>query len=67
MMEWISVKDKVPEVGEDVIVFNETFKSIEIKRRLDEDYPDHSEHNNRIAWEGIFNEIHYWMPLPPKP
>lgn len=68
-MEWINIKDKIPEVLENVIVWNGTLNQCEIQYRLNEYYEESSDLKNKYAWneQGIFNNIEYWMPLPNQP
>lgn len=72
-MEWISVKDRFPEIEERVLVYQKGGVSggneVDITYRTHEYYPDEKEINNRIAWhdQGICNNIHFWMPLPEPP
>ena len=68
-MEWISVKDAVPYVNEDVLVWNGSLNTCQLTHRLDEFYPECPELHNRYVWseQGVFNEIKFWMPLPSPP
>lgn len=72
-MDWISVKDKVPAIGQRVLVYQKDGVfggyEIDIAWRDHDTYPDEEEPNNRIAWDGqgISNNIHFWMPLPERP
>jgi hypothetical protein len=67
-VEWISVKIHWPPIHEDVLVFNRG--KMEVRFRLEEEYPDDPELCNRIVWseQGICNEIEWWryLPEPPK-
>jgi hypothetical protein len=67
MSEWIHIKDKFPPIDQDVLVFNKG--RVEINCRMDENYPDDPDLRNQIVWseQGIYNEIEWWMPLPPEP
>ncbi len=61
MSEWISVKDRVPEEGERVLVYNPTCSE---KHRVDIEY-----RFDRNFWEsdGVYSYITHWMPLPEPP
>lgn len=69
MQEWISVKDRVPEIDKDVLVFDSNTKQCSVRYRLNEFYPDCDEENNKYAWndQGIINSVTHWMPLPEPP
>ena len=73
MYEWISVGDTLPPIGERVLVYQEggvySGNEIDIDIRVNENYPEEVEANNRIVWDsqGIVNDIHFWMPLPKPP
>lgn len=66
MSEWISIKDKVPPVGKEVLVYRSR-GLIEIQHRINEEYPDNIDIYNRYVWsdQGIANDITHWMPIPP--
>ena len=66
--EWIDVKDRLPKINEEVLVFLSRGK-IEIRFRLNEYYADGGDLYNRIAWsdQGVFNDVTHWMPLPEPP
>lgn len=72
-MEWISVKDRLPEIGQRVLVYQKSGvfggNEIEITYRIDEFYESSEEINNQIVWDGqgMCNDIHHWMPLPEPP
>lgn len=62
MNDWISVKDRLPEVGEHVLVFSPItgIKNDFIYRALEE---------NDAAEDMFFRSgrVTHWMPLPQKP
>ena len=68
-MEWISVKERLPEIDFNVLVYSRGRDLVYITYRLDEYYPDSIDDENKIVWDdqGIFNSITHWMPLPAKP
>ena len=68
-MEWISVKDRLPEKFQDVLIWNETLQQAEIRYLTDEIYPESKEIKDQIVWseQGITNNISHWMPLPEMP
>lgn len=67
-MEWISVKDRVPDKYQDVLVYL-TRGEIDVRYRLGEEYPDDPDVYNRYVWsdQGVANDISFWMPLPKPP
>lgn len=71
-MEWISVKERLPEPYERVLVYQEggVFggSEIDITHRWNMEF-EHEDMNNRIIWDGqgVANHIHFWMPLPKPP
>lgn len=73
MTGWINVKDKIPEIGQRVLVYQEggVFggNEIDITWRDQDIYPTDPELHNRIVWDGqgIRNYIYWWMPLPEPP
>lgn len=69
MDKWIHVKDRIPEIGIEVLVWNSNFNKVEIRYRLDEIYPSANDLHNVYVWndQGIFNEIEYWMACPDEP
>jgi hypothetical protein len=56
--EWVSVKDRLPEIGQTVMVYTETLVFAKTHYRIT-DY-------TKYGWEGATNVTH-WMPLPGKP
>lgn len=73
-MEWISVKDRLPELGEDMRT-DDLLVSI-----ISTSIHAYGEHLTTIGWfNGIkwrtimeeqgntFKKVTHWMPLPPKP
>jgi len=56
-MEWISVKDRLPEIGVEVLIY-EPGCLIQINFRDDDDYWD---------CDGVVSRITHWMPLPKPP
>jgi hypothetical protein len=69
MSNWISVEDRLPEVGVDVLVFP-------IKMHLDDDpvYTGHRVKNHagyfNYIWAGsiyLIRGVTHWMPLPEPP
>lgn len=56
MTDWISVEDKLPKNGNDVIVFTKT-DEVEIGNYYESD-----------GWlTASYGDVLYWMPLPNKP
>jgi len=57
-MEWISIKDKLPEINEEVLV-------------MDRDFMDFAYYNSEGQWidrEFIdLDDVTHWMPLPEPP
>jgi hypothetical protein len=64
-MEWISVKEKMPKVGELVIAFSpiEYFDDDD-KVFLDETFIDK---DGKVQWEWGENTVTHWIPLPEQP
>ena len=54
--EWISVKDRLPNLFENVLVFRDGKISI-----------DYNEENGWFAYDFNGKRVTYWMPLPEKP
>lgn len=64
-MEWISVKDRLPSIGENVLVYDERF--IDISIGYISDFL-----NYRKTWivdcgESVSDTVTHWMPLPEPP
>lgn len=68
MSEWIDVKDFIPEIHKDVLVYRSRGE-IEIRYRTSEEYLDCLDPYNRYVWndQGVCNDIIRWMPLPKPP
>lgn len=74
MSEWISVEDRLPEVGDRVLVFEETcfgpFQSIDEWIEYTE-MPVEFSSATIVTGHGWADsdpeEITHWMPLPPNP
>lgn len=73
-MEWISVRDRLPEFGVPVLIYNSRLNLFEVSSR--NDMPSHSFEKadgdlyKRIThpyecWDN--NEATHWMPLPEPP
>ncbi len=68
MSEWISVEDRLPDIGEFVLV---AFVLDGIHRRV----PTSARYEGRLRWlittwrhsGGTFEDITHWMPLPNPP
>ena len=63
MNNWISVKERVPEKNDDVLVYDGYNNEVDMAY-LDSDYEWISLTNNLVFHEG---DIDYWMPLPDPP
>lgn len=61
-MEWVSVKEKLPKIGQRVLVYQKDGvhggNSIDIEYRMCEDF---------WSEQGIHSDITHWMPLPTPP
>ena len=55
--EWISVKDKLPEPCQDVLVYHSGGK-IKISELF---------YNGRFCLQDLHGEVTHWMPLPAPP
>lgn len=68
MSEWISVKDRLPEVGEQVIVYRQK-KDHKSKKEICFDSIAILCHDNLVWWNSHFlgYEVTHWMPLPEPP
>lgn len=56
-MEWISVKDRLPEPNQDVL-------AIHSEGIIDINFLDHY---TGFLFENLYGEITHWMPLPEPP
>lgn len=75
-MEWISVKDKLPPINTDVLLFfdvstkNVPFDSRMqigwLYERMTSEYETEEEKKDILRWATTYNPI-YWMPLPQPP
>ena len=65
--KWISVGDRLPEIGDEVLVLTE-FKDIRIYSymRIDQETADVVWEDDYGHWEEIASVTH-WMPLPEPP
>lgn len=64
-MEWISVKDRLPSIDENVLVYDNCFKDVSIGYISDF-------LNYRKTWitdcgESVSDTVTHWMPLPEPP
>lgn len=61
-MQWISVEDRLPEYGEDVLVYyaGDGIEPPHVGKtcRL---------YNMRFLLEGVYGQVTHWMPLPEPP
>jgi Protein of unknown function (DUF551) len=64
MSEWISVKDRLPETGDDVLVWLD--HGCELASYLIP-YGWQSEFINWLEWAACRVNITHWMPLPEAP
>lgn len=55
MPEWISVKDRLPSIGEDVLVYDGEWFHV-----------DYLNNSDSVDWGRCFDVTH-WMPLPNAP
>lgn len=62
MSEWISVKDKMPEPLEDVLVCH--WDEITGGPEIDIEWADHE---GSFVFEGCKGPVSHWMPLPAIP
>lgn len=62
------MKDRVPEVGIEVLVCLKR-GNIEIRCRRNEEYEDEQDPCARYVWsdQGMINDVLAWMPLPQPP
>jgi hypothetical protein len=58
MAEWISVKDRLPEEGANVLIYNKEYLH---KGLIETDYYE----NNRFRY--FRDTVTHWMPLPSPP
>lgn len=69
MTEWISVKDRLPEIGQEVLVFR-PYAHIHYDKNITIDARSGSE---RMVYDGARHDWHkpnyvtHWMPLPEAP
>ena len=61
MSEWISVKDRMPEEGVDVLVYGDIYLN---RKGADVDFVDRKSGNFFYYDEG---EVTHWRPLPEPP
>ena len=61
--KWVSVKERLPEKDQDVLIFCEgTYKPIDVSRRCEADF------SSRLGWGGrLDSDVNHWMPLPKPP
>lgn len=62
MMNWISVKDRLPEKNQNVLVYQKG--GVHGGNEIDIEY---LQGDGFWADQGIMSEISHWMPLPEKP
>jgi hypothetical protein len=70
-VKWISVEDKMPEIGKKIILFS---NGVVQEETYYLDAGDVDDYNMEYWWdrdgldEGVkIKDSDYWMPLPPKP
>jgi hypothetical protein len=72
--EWISVKDKLPEEGVNVLCYNENFDIYEVSHRWRNEYDEYKEQTDGLykkvrgsyeMWSN--NDATHWRPLPAPP
>lgn len=57
-MDWISVEDSLPELDNDVLVWDGNFMSVMWIDRDEKKWK---------SMDSLYHEISYWMPLPKPP
>jgi len=58
LSDWISIDDRLPKVGEDVIVFSDDKYQIDIGFLIDKKW---------YSDRGLLPTVTHWMPLPNPP
>jgi len=66
MNKWISVKDKLPEIGDEVLTFNEE-NCIWLDFYVDLDMGDNTSKPMFWSEKDDLGAITHWMPLPDPP
>lgn len=57
-MKWISVKDKLPKLDKDVLVWDGNYMSVM--------WIDRNE-NRFKSMDSLYHDVSHWMPLPEPP
>lgn len=68
MSEWISVKDRLPEYGKDVLVCDCNSRNYISVWSLEKDTDGGTNYwEDCRGWWQSFDEVTHWMPLPEPP
>ncbi len=69
MMEWISVKERLPEMKDDVLVYFQSGKNMAVGflRDMDEDKTMWGAYTDDELYTDCDSEPTHWMPLPEPP
>lgn len=59
-MEWISIKDQLPEIAEDVLIHERGLQEPYVGWRTGESWSSYNEYMDQ-------KDITHWMPLPKPP